>query len=247
LDPAGRAYQLTTPADLPLGVDADTRYTEHTHVLPPSARLVLFTDGLTDGERAVHPCTDAFLELLTQHVDDEPQALADALVARPTSAPPLADDAALLVVELLPLDGRDPGRSASRSFPSTPAATPTARRFLLDVLDAWRVDDLKDVAALAVSELVTNAVLHTAGEVRLNLRWFGKDQLWVGVTDESDRMPAVHQAADDDISGRGLAIVDQVAAAWGVDYHPAGGKTVWLTLRQDLAEAASRPTRSGPS
>jgi two-component sensor histidine kinase len=88
-----------------------------------------------------------------------------------------------------------------------------------------------DEAELSVSELVTNAVLHTASDVRLTLRREGAAGVWIGVQDDSDRMPQRTEAADDDIAGRGLAIVELVADAWGVDAAPGGaGKTVWLTL-----------------
>lgn len=228
--PSGRAYQLGGPAGLPLGVDTEAVYEEHTHVLSADARLVMFTDGLADGERAVHPRMEALLTLLADHVDDEPEALADVLVGVDAPAAPLVDDAALLVVQFLGSQGSGSGRVAARSFQSTPAAAPIARHFLRDVLGDWCLDDLQEAAALAVSELITNAVLHTAGTVRLTLRRLDDDRVWVGVTDDSDRMPTVHEAADDDIAGRGLAIVEHLADVWGVDPVPAGGKSVWLVL-----------------
>lgn len=243
MDAVGRASQLQADIGLPLGVDADAHYREHTSVLPERGWLVLYTDGLVDGERAVYRRRKTFLERLSACAGATPSDLADAVVLRRADAPPLPDDAAFLVVRLCEVvSGVTPERVASRTFRATPAATPSSRHFLLDVLVAWQLHDLRDVAGLATSELVTNAVLHTAGDVRLTVRRLGEHQIWIGVTDDSDRLPHLHQAAAEDISGRGLAIIDLVADEWGVDLDTAGGKTVWLRLSRP---APDRPELQG--
>ncbi|HEY6798317.1 MAG TPA: ATP-binding protein, partial [Kineosporiaceae bacterium] len=119
--------------------------------------------------------------------------------------------------------------------------------FLLDVLAAWGLRELQDVAGLVASELVTNAVLHTAGDVRVGVRWLESGQVWIGVTDDSDRLPQVHQADTEDISGRGLAIVELLADAWGVDQQPGGGKTVWLLLPARAPAPGGSPSPSSLS
>jgi CheY-like chemotaxis protein/anti-sigma regulatory factor (Ser/Thr protein kinase) len=237
VDASGRASELQVEPGLPLGLDEGTHYREHTSLLPAGGWLVLFTDGLVDGDRAIHRGMDGFLARIASNAGGDPTQLADALVQRPAEAPPLPDDAALLVVQLRDdLADTAPGRVASRTFRATAAATPSSRHFLLDVLAAWQLNELQDVAALAASELVTNAVLHTAGDVHLTVRRLGESQIWIGVTDDSDRLPQIYHAAAEDIAGRGLAIVDLVSDEWGVDLDAAGGKTVWLRLSRSTPD-----------
>ena len=89
-----------------------------------------------------------------------------------------------------------------------------------------------DDALILTSELVTNAVLHGKPKISLSVR-IEMPNLIIAVSDESPLMPpeipelpllaAPH--------GRGLAIVDSVAAEWGVSRHiPGPGKVVWFLL-----------------
>jgi anti-sigma regulatory factor (Ser/Thr protein kinase) len=150
-------------------------------------------------------------------------------------APP-RDDAALLVVRVARRqDGPGVvgavGRQARRAFRPTPESVPASRRFARDILGGWNRTELADRALLAVSELMTNAVIHTASPILLTLRLTPDATLWVGVQDESDRFVAPRRAAEDDISGRGLAIVEMLSDRWGVEIAPGrSGKTVWFEL-----------------
>lgn len=112
------------------------------------------------------------------------------------------------------------------------AAAAAARRFVHDNPDHLHPDVVAD-AELLVSEVVTNAVRHGAGEVALRLH-FAPPSLVVAVTDAGERMPVVSTTPPgaDRSSGRGLFIVDAVADAWGVTPHdPPPGKTVWFAVR----------------
>ena len=233
-DPGGDVYPLNVCPGLPLGVEVAALYDEYTSVLPPQGRLIMFTDGLVDCSRAVYGDMEEFVDQVSHHADDEPDVFADALVTRQARDTPLPDDAALLVVQLTETAHASVS-VASRTFRSTPAAAGSSRHFLRDVLTAWQLDDFKDTAALAVSELMANAVLHTAGDVQLAVRRLGECGIWIGVTDDSDRLPQLRQATDEDISGRGLSIVDLVSDTWGVTLDAAGGKTVWLRLSREPA------------
>ena len=139
------------------------------------------------------------------------------------------DDAALLLVALsgaLPEDSADIGRW----LPRDPGSAAAARRFVGDVLAGWDLGgEQVTIAQLLVSELVTNAVIHTAGplEVRVHRQ---DDGIRVAVRDESGERPAaIASGTIDGTSGRGLVLVDKLSACWGVD--DAGmGKIVWFEL-----------------
>jgi two-component sensor histidine kinase len=87
--------------------------------------------------------------------------------------------------------------------------------------------ELIPVAALLVSELVTNSVEHAAGAVTLRAMWAGE----VFRVDVSDHGGGVRVARDPDVSGRGLAIVDALATDWGVTQFDGTGRVTWFELR----------------
>lgn len=112
-----------------------------------------------------------------------------------------------------------------------PAAVGSARRFLRNTLSDWGVDEeTADTAALCLSELVTNAVIHTqAGcSVRVLL---DRGVLTTSVRDLGSREGmAVEPLADPlQVHGRGLQIVDALATRWGSTLD-SGGTTVWFVL-----------------
>ncbi|MFJ6101828.1 ATP-binding protein [Streptomyces sp. NPDC092359] len=101
-----------------------------------------------------------------------------------------------------------------------------ARRAALSWLEHWHVPAETDAVALIVSELVTNAVQHGEGPVRLRIL-YRRGSLWIGVTDESTVPARLREAGDEDLGGRGLYLVDALADRWGT---AAQGRTVWATL-----------------
>ncbi|MFF7215121.1 ATP-binding protein [Streptomyces sp. NPDC008238] len=92
----------------------------------------------------------------------------------------------------------------------------------------WGLGDLADTVELLVSELVTNALRHARGPVRLNLR-VQEARLRCEVEDVSPRA-AVRRVADSEAEGgRGMEILDLLSDAWGSD-RTATGKTTWFEL-----------------
>jgi anti-sigma regulatory factor (Ser/Thr protein kinase) len=89
--------------------------------------------------------------------------------------------------------------------------------------------DVVDVALLCVSELVTNAVLHATGPYTLHLRSTPRGRLRIEVDDTDGGSPVVREVMSDQVGGRGMLLVDRLAADWGTTYRP-GGKTVWAEL-----------------
>jgi anti-sigma regulatory factor (Ser/Thr protein kinase) len=94
-----------------------------------------------------------------------------------------------------------------------------------------------DTAALLVSEVVTNAVLHGRSDVLLVVEDRG-DSAYVSVSDTSPMPLRVHNFAVESATGRGLRLVDQLAQRWGVDAATSGqGKAVWFEVGEPSAAA----------
>ncbi|WP_380172409.1 SpoIIE family protein phosphatase [Kineococcus sp. DHX-1] len=228
VDDAGFRELAVDPGP-PLGVDHGAVYPATRYRLLGRSVLVLHTDGVVEvlgegsdeGERALH-------DTLRTVAGRAPTA--DELATTVMAAIPheLTDDAALLVATFA---GADVGRlDASLWLPPDIRAVSTAREFLCDRLTAWSTDELLDEAELVLSELVTNALVHTDGGAGLALRFDGAERrLRIAVEDSSTRSPHGRDAPPDALGGRGLSIVDAVADTWGVDVGP-DGKTVWADL-----------------
>ena len=103
-----------------------------------------------------------------------------------------------------------------------------ARRFLRTVLEDWRCDEIVEVVLLAANELVTNAILHARTDFEVGVR-LAQGVVRIEVADADDRLPIHREARDDALGGRGMGVLDAVAARWGVDPVP-GGKRVWFEL-----------------
>ena len=88
-----------------------------------------------------------------------------------------------------------------------------------------------EVPCLLVSELVTNAIVHTNTAVELELRLVGR-RLRSVVADESSRVPVPRHSDPTAVAGRGLQVVTELAEEWGVEMT-AAGKAVWFEV--DLA------------
>jgi anti-anti-sigma factor len=128
-------------------------------------------------------------------------------------------------------------------LPPSPAAPATARRFVRETCETWRLllDDQDDVAAraaaeglveraeLLASELVTNALVHARTDVRLRLSLRNR-RLHLGVHDGGRRLLRLVGSSPDAEAGRGLLLVERLSRAWGVYRPPEGGKVVWCVL-----------------
>jgi serine/threonine-protein kinase RsbW len=117
----------------------------------------------------------------------------------------------------------------SRAFHAVPAQVGEARRFLAAILDdRANADD----AVICLSELATNAVVHSSSgrpggsyTVGAELR---SSRLRVEVRDQGGAWTQAEEP-DDEPHGRGLLIVSKLAAEWGRTGDPAGW-TVWFEM-----------------
>jgi hypothetical protein len=120
-----------------------------------------------------------------------------------------------------------------------PTSAAEARRFVRSALAEWGVPNLDETAALLVTELVTNAILHTRSDPEVTARLVGR-RLRVEVGDD-DRSPPVQRHYDPRATtGRGLVLVDGLASAWGTE-PTSRGKIVWFELESDLPADGVEP------
>lgn len=132
------------------------------------------------------------------------------------------------------MDEQWPGEVAEE-YEGVPESVRRARRLVIRVLAG--VGTVADDAALLVSELATNAVIHAGTPFRVAVRR-RDDRLRVEVADGSRAVARRQRFSTTSGTGRGLALVDDVADRWGVDGRD-DGKTVWFEL-------AVRPAGSDP-
>ena len=113
-------------------------------------------------------------------------------------------------------------------------AVPEARRELRELLRHWGKPGRSEIAELLTSELVTNALVHTDDDAVLTAV-VEPGGLRVEVRDFVARKPELHAPeAAEDTHGRGLALVQSLADAWGVRPHGVG-KAVWFELGAEAA------------
>jgi len=230
----GHAEYVAAMPNLVLGVDESVTYLESTLLLEPGAYLLLYTDGLVEAVSRSLPAGLAALRGWASGWDPERPAdeLVETLIRRARDGYPVLDDVAVLALRYTPT-GRAIGasRSVRRTFPLDPTSASAARRFVTDVLDQWGQEHLVQRTILMASELVTNSVLHTSGELALSLD-LDDTRLRLEVMDHSERMPALQRPDPNAPGGRGLLIISALASDWGVEGR-GDGKAVWFEVRLD--------------
>lgn len=130
-----------------------------------------------------------------------------------------------------------------------------ARDYTHSALRGWGLEELDDSVAVAVSEMVTNAMCHNrrrdagareaAGAahdereqpVLLSLAAQGRSVLCV-VVDAGRSAPEVRQPGELAESGRGLHIIECLSDDWGWTVPGPAGKAVWATF--STADSPSR-------
>ncbi|MFJ8664426.1 ATP-binding protein [Streptomyces sp. NPDC093600] len=133
-----------------------------------------------------------------------------------------------------------------------PAEVGRARRWARSRLAGSGIEDdepLAETLVLLISELVTNAVVHTGCPAVLRML-FGAGvpeagTVRVEVADRSDRPPRPRHAEGEDTNGRGLELVDGLADRWGWQ-HEGIGKSIWCEVDRG-APMAPPPVVSPPS
>jgi serine phosphatase RsbU (regulator of sigma subunit)/anti-sigma regulatory factor (Ser/Thr protein kinase) len=241
IPPTGPAQVLENAVGPALGLGAGPWPTQHLE-LPPDSTVLLYSDGLVEARDL-----DLFsgIARLTQHVNRMPRRRRTPreLCARLSEMmyhDGIDDDVTVLAASVTPTRNT---RTASVGLPADATASGRARRFLRETLTDWSVDsDIRDTAELCVSELVTNAVIHSGTPPEVTAR-LDEEFLTVLVQDRG-ASGSVERAENFDpmsVSGRGLTLIDALSTAWSAE-HSADGTTVWFEL--ELAPVAVvAPTR----
>ena len=128
-------------------------------------------------------------------------------------------------------------------LPAAASSAARARAIVRQALADTDTPDVVDAAQLAVSEVITNALVHAGTVIHLRVRLDGA-LFRVEVGDGSPHFPSPRDYTSLAGTGRGLTLLDDSVDRWGA--HPRGdGKVVWFEIRTD--GVASDPARAvGP-
>ncbi|MFK0151454.1 SpoIIE family protein phosphatase [Streptomyces sp. NPDC090493] len=227
IDPDGKVSFPDLPSGTPLGVGLGVPFEAVELELPENSRLALYTDGLIESR---HHDIDVGMKHLGGALACPGRSLEDlcssVITTMPTQSP--GDDVTLLVAQTHALD---PGQTTCWELPSDPAVVRRARTLVTRRLARWGLERLEASTELIISELVTNAVRHATGPIRLRL--IRHQVLTCEVSDTSDTLPRLRHACTSDEGGRGLYIVGQLCRRHGARCVTGGGKTVWAEQELD--------------
>jgi len=213
-----------------LGIVAEPELTDTTVVLAAGDSLVLYTDGVTErhlGDRFFDE--DGLAAVLSRCVGFTAAALAERIetAARAFVEEAPRDDLAIVVVRVPELTASS--TSVMADLPRDTSAPAQGRRFVEAALAGWGATRTEiEVATLLASELITNAVTHGLGPVRITVG-ANHGRIHVAVSDASSEPPQRLDLGVEAASGRGVQLLEALATRWGVD--PASpGKSVWFEL-----------------
>jgi hypothetical protein len=117
----------------------------------------------------------------------------------------------------------------TRVFPAAADSPRAARRFVVNTLQAWGAErQVVDNAALVVTELTTNAMMHARSGSKVRV-WASRDAIRIAVEDAAAVLPVQRSPSSLASSGRGLALVAALSQRWGADLLDEG-KVVWAEL-----------------
>ncbi|WP_374064253.1 SpoIIE family protein phosphatase [Streptomyces himalayensis] len=222
--PDGSTEVVEAEGGPPLGVITEAEFRMTPLRLGPGTLLALTTDGLVESADLEFDEGMRRLSVALSAADqDDLGLMADALLDNAHRG----DDVALLLMRYDGMAVR-PARETWTVW-RVPEAVRHARRFTRRTLRSWRVTRETDTVLLVVSELVTNALVHTDGPVRLDLSRID-DRLRVAVADASPRTPVKPANIGwEATGGRGVLLVEAMSTAWGT-VPAGGGKQVWCEI-----------------
>ncbi|MFB9637166.1 SpoIIE family protein phosphatase [Streptomyces spiralis] len=221
VDAQGQVTFPDLPTGVPLGLGLGLVPFDAVEVeLPEGSLLAFYTDGLVESrdddiEVGMHRLGTA-LSQPEQSLEDLCSSVMETVPAQAAS-----DDVALLLARVHTLK---PADIASWDLPTEPAVVSDARHLAAHQLSAWGLEHLVPTTELLISELVTNAIHHGAGPIRLRL--IKHQVLTCEVFDSGKCYPRLRHARMADENGRGLFLIAQLSSKWG-SRSATGGKLVW--------------------
>lgn len=125
-------------------------------------------------------------------------------------------------------------------LPAHGASVAAARNRIGERLRQWGVGEpVHDDVALVISELFTNALVHTdSTEITCRLQTTA-ETVYLAITDQGHGTVGPQVREPDAESGRGLLLVNALAELWGVSNEHGHGRTVWAILSAGLAAGLS--------
>ena len=219
--PDGSNELLDVPPCPPLGV-GDGEVESRRFMVEDGSLFVLYTDGLVENKGT--DISDGLARLQgifgpgspDKPLEDLCKATLDGVYSDHQR-----DDIAVLIARLRRLPAEN---YATWAFPPKLTSVREARSVIREPMERWGLTDLIPTTELLVSELVTNAMRYSRGDVTLRL--VNERALVCEVLDGSGALPRLRQANGDDENGRGLQVVRQLAKRWGAR-RTATGKVVW--------------------
>jgi anti-sigma regulatory factor (Ser/Thr protein kinase) len=137
-----------------------------------------------------------------------------------------------------------PHHAQAFDLPAAPASVGAARRAVRELLTAWGTgDDVLDNAVIVISELVTNAITHSASErIACRLRSAaGRLRIEVEDQNRAGALPTPRRPDPDDQNGRGLLLVEALSCDWGVTDTLRCGRVVWAEISDTDGSVPSLP------
>jgi PAS domain S-box-containing protein len=114
-----------------------------------------------------------------------------------------------------------------------PRSASVARDAIRELISECGQDQWLDAAMLAVSELVTNAVLHARTAIKL--RASCGEVLRVEIADDNPAWPSQREYGAQATTGRGMGLVAALTQDHGVTTLQSGGKFVWFVISDAVA------------
>ena len=115
------------------------------------------------------------------------------------------------------------------ALPPAPTSPREARERAARELEGWGDADARHAVVLLISELVTNAVVHARSTVTIDLAVCDDGPVHVRVHDESTIRPTARRHHADLPGGRGMHLLESLAARWGVE-ESRTGKSIWFEV-----------------
>jgi PAS domain S-box-containing protein len=232
-DPDGQVRFLENPGSALLGLGGQ-RFAETHHQFPPGATLALYTDGLVESPGVdINEGMQRLRRALTP--PDTAHSTADRLMGLIDHAGGYDDDATLLLVQAA---AATHGDTLKADLASDPGIVGQIRETVSAVLRDWDLAECIDTAELLVSEIVTNAIRYARAPGALVVRR-AADAIYIEVSDSDGQVPRILHPSDEEEHGRGMILVEALAAQWGT--RPTHtGKTVWCQLAAVRNTQASR-------